>query len=140
MIDSIDYGVIRLSIVPVRQQSSDVSEMISQLLFGEHYQVEEVSENGKWLRVINTFDQYEGWIDRKQHTSISREFYDQISNSDYWISTDQISELSFQGQRNMISFGSILPPLSSPLFGQEEQISFNGKKRSLFTPNCLEEL
>lgn len=133
MIDSIDYGVIRLSVVPLRQEPSDASEMISQLLFGEHYQVEEVSENGKWVRVINSFDQYEGWIDLKQHTSISQEFYDQISNSDYRISTDKISELSFQGQQHTISFGSILPLLSNPLFNQEEQINFSGKAKPIYT-------
>ena len=133
MIDSIDYGVIRLSVVPIRKEPSDASEMISQLLFGEHYKVEEVSENEKWVRVVNAFDQYEGWIDRKQHTSISREFYDQISNSDYRISTDHIAGLSFQGQHHMVSFGSILPLLSNPLFSQEEQIKFNGKAKPIYT-------
>ena len=127
------YGVIRLSVVPVRASASDASEMISQLLFGEHYQVLEFSENKKWLKVVNQYDGYTGWIDQKQHTSISREFYDQITNSDYRISIDVLSELTFQGQMHRVSFGSILPLLSNPLFSQEEQIGFNGQAKPIYT-------
>ena len=39
-----------LSVVPVRRDAADSSEMISQLLFGEHYQVLEKSDDAKWCR------------------------------------------------------------------------------------------
>ena len=35
----LDYGVCRLSVVPVRADGSDKSEMVTQLLFGDHYEV-----------------------------------------------------------------------------------------------------
>ena len=32
-----DYGVCRLSVVPVRAGAADQSEQVTQLLFGDHY-------------------------------------------------------------------------------------------------------
>lgn len=133
MIDNQGFGVVRLSVIPLRGVASDAAEMVSQLLFGEHYRVLELSEDGKWLRVENAFDAYEGWIDKKQHHEISREFFDQISNSDYRISTDAVAELNFQGQRHMVGFGAILPLLSNPLFSNEENIKFLGKAKPVYT-------
>lgn len=132
MIDSLGFGVIRLSVVPLRSTPSDAAEMISQLLFGEHYRVLEISDNHKWMKISNAFDNYQGWIDRKQHHEISREFFDQISNSDYRISTQPVSELNFEGQGHLVSFGSILPLLSNPLFSSEEKIKFSGKAKSIY--------
>lgn len=57
-------GKCPLSIVPLRLEPSDRSEMVSQLLFGESYQV--VDELKGWLHVKVLHDGYEGWIDKKQ--------------------------------------------------------------------------
>jgi len=62
-------GVILLSTVPVRKDPSDRSEMINQLLFGEKYQL--INEEEKWLKIKSIHDNYEGWIDRKQHSPVS---------------------------------------------------------------------
>ena len=70
-----DYGICRLSVVPIRALGEDAAELISQLLFGEHYRVLESSEDGKWIYIQNAFDDYEGWIDFKQHHSISFEYF-----------------------------------------------------------------
>ena len=56
-------GVANLSVIPMRAEPSEKSEMVSQLLFGDAYSVMEEADN--WLK-INTFDcSYEGWIDAK---------------------------------------------------------------------------
>ena len=78
-----EKGICRLSIVPVRKDPADQSEMVTQLLFGEHYIVHEKSENKKWYRITIHYDGYSGWIDHRQHTSITEAYYDQISHSDY---------------------------------------------------------
>jgi cell wall-associated NlpC family hydrolase len=62
-------GCIAIPLVPGRREPSDKSEMITQLLFGEVYQV--LEEQKKWILIRNDADQYECWIDRKQHTPIS---------------------------------------------------------------------
>ena len=67
------YGICPLSMVPVRLDASDASEMISQLLFGEVFTLLEV--NGNWTKIQCALDGYEGWISSKQLKTIgAREF------------------------------------------------------------------
>lgn len=53
-----------VSIAPLRKEPSDRSEMVSQLLFGEEFNIIETQE--KWVKIVSTIDSYEGWMDRKQ--------------------------------------------------------------------------
>ncbi|WP_079703776.1 C40 family peptidase [Daejeonella lutea] len=62
------FGVCNLSLVPVRTEPSDRSEMSSQLLFGDHFTILETTD--KWLHILIAHDDYEGWIDRKQFEEI----------------------------------------------------------------------
>jgi hypothetical protein len=48
--------------VPLRSSPSHKSEMLSQVLFGEKYNI--VDQAGHWLKVRTTFDNYQGWIDQ----------------------------------------------------------------------------
>ena len=64
-----EIGCIALPLVPGRREPSDKSEMVTQLLFGEVYEV--LEEQKKWVLIRNQGDQYECWIDRKQHMPIS---------------------------------------------------------------------
>ncbi|MEZ4857732.1 MAG: C40 family peptidase [Flavobacteriaceae bacterium] len=68
------YGICPLSIVPLRFETSDKSEMVSQVLYGELFKVLEVQK--KWSKIRLEFDQYEGWIDNKQYCLISKEDFD----------------------------------------------------------------
>jgi gamma-D-glutamyl-L-lysine dipeptidyl-peptidase len=56
-------GVTLQALIPIRREPSESSEMVSQLLFGEKYQV--LEDRGKWLQVLTEFDYYTGWIDSK---------------------------------------------------------------------------
>lgn len=47
--------------VPLRSGPSHKSEMLSQVLFGEKYDI--VDKAGKWIKVETIFDKYQGWID-----------------------------------------------------------------------------
>lgn len=125
------HGVVRLSIVPVREEPSDASEMISQLLFGEHYTVLEVSENDAWIKVENAFDSYQGWIDVKQHHPISPEYFEQIEGSEYKICTELTSKILFNHQVSYITCGAILPLLNNPIFKEEGNVVFNGNAKSV---------
>ena len=126
-----EKGVCRLSIVPVRLHASDTSEMVTQLLFGEHYTIIDVAENGKWININIHFDGYTGWIDAGQHYGISDEYFDQINTSDYKICTDISSSILFKKRNIEILMGSILPLSNSELFKIEEQLAFNGESKSL---------
>lgn len=129
--EPIAYGISRLSLVPLRANPSDASEMISQLLFGEHYAVFEKSADQKWLKIQMAYDGYEGWVDAKQHSEISDQYYSQISNSEYKICTDFTSQILFGRNVIHITMGAVLPILNNPLFSDQEKLAFNGEAKSL---------
>lgn len=124
-------GIARLSIIPVRSEASDKSELVTQLLFGDHYTITGVSENNKWVRIQIYFDQYEGWIDVIQHHQISDDYFNQINNSDYKICTEIVSTILFNKHQTNIVMGSILPIATNEIFKVEEQLAFNGEAKSL---------
>ena len=60
-----NYGISNLSIVPMRNEAADQSEMVNQVIFGEHFKVLEIRK--KWSKVRLAHDSYEGWICNKQN-------------------------------------------------------------------------
>ncbi|HUH45554.1 MAG TPA: C40 family peptidase [Arenibacter sp.] len=74
------YGICHLSTVPVRSIPDDTGEMISQILYGEHFKV--LEQRKKWSKVRIAFDRYEGWVSNQQFLSISEEAYTEIDLSE----------------------------------------------------------
>jgi hypothetical protein len=68
MMSSEKLGICRLSVIPGRKDASDASEMITQLIYGEQYEV--VEEQEKWLFIRSLEDGYECYIDKKQHHAL----------------------------------------------------------------------
>lgn len=75
-----NFGIVTLSIVPVRAEPSDTSEMVTQLLFGELVAVEQFRDG--WAAIRNVYDNYEGWVDSKQITSIDEEEFNRLAKTD----------------------------------------------------------
>ena len=67
------YGICHLSIVPLRFESSDKSELVSQLLYGDHFKI--IEKRKHWSKIRLAFDSYEGWIDNKQYQEIDENQY-----------------------------------------------------------------
>jgi hypothetical protein len=59
-----EYGICNLAVIPLRAEPSDKSEQVSQILFGEAFEIVEWTD--RWARVITEYDNYEGWIGRLQ--------------------------------------------------------------------------
>jgi len=74
-----DFGVVTLSMVPVRSQPSDKAEMVTQLLFGEFVVINRKYE--QWLEIRIIYDNYEGWVDSKQVGKISETEFNNLKNS-----------------------------------------------------------
>lgn len=83
-----DYGICNLSVVPLRAEASDVSEMVSQLLYGEHFKILETRK--KWSRIRVSFDKYEGWIDNKQYVNIAEEDFSDFQKKENRLSSDLV--------------------------------------------------
>jgi len=126
-----DFGVCRLSVIPVRAEASERSEQVTQLLFGEHYEVFDQSSDKKWLKVRLYFDQYEGWIDEKQHHAISKEYFEYLNRAEFKITTDITASMLYNKSPQLILMGSMIPISSSELFKMEEQFAFNGEAKNL---------
>jgi hypothetical protein len=131
MISTGEKGICRLSIVPVRAAASDSSEVVTQLLFGDHYAITEVSADGKWCKIEIYFDGYEGWIDIKQFHFITDEYFEQINNSDYKICTDLMASILYQKNLLNVVMGAIIPISTNEIFKIEEHLGFNGEAKSL---------
>lgn len=76
------YGICNLSIVPCRKEPSDTSEMVTQLLFGDHFKVLETQ--GLWCKIIIAYDNYECWVDKKQILTIEQHTYDILDTSEIY--------------------------------------------------------
>ena len=121
------YGICRLSIVPVRAEGKESSEMVTQLLFGDHYTLLETDTKGDWLRIRIHFDEYEGWINRKQHQGISEAYFEELSSQDYKVCGEICGRRQLRGEHLNIVFGSLLPLTGNELFDLSEQLNFEGK-------------
>ncbi|MFZ6001045.1 MAG: NlpC/P60 family protein [Bacteroidota bacterium] len=131
MTSPVDFGVCRLAIVPVRKDQNHRSEQVTQLLFGDHYEVDEWSADKKWAHIRVYADQYPGWIDARQHHAISKEYFDQINVANFKITTDTTSTILYRKNPLSIVMGSVVPISGSELFKMEEQFAFNGETKSL---------
>lgn len=75
------HAICQVSVAPVRAESSDRSEMVTQCLFGE--KVEVLKVQGNWIQIKADFDGYEGWCDHKQFVEVSIEEYESLSDGIY---------------------------------------------------------
>tara|TARA_B100001142_G_scaffold71782_1_gene72516 strand:+ start:1199 stop:1963 length:765 start_codon:yes stop_codon:yes gene_type:complete len=118
------YGISTLSIVPMRNEAADQSEMVNQILFGEHFKILETRK--KWSKIRLAHDSYEGWICKKQYVEISKEDYIQLDKDISTITTD-ILDIITKDQHQPIVIGSILPFYKSGhAIINNEMYKFNG--------------
>ena len=101
-----NYGISGLSLIPVRKEPSEKSEMVTQVLFGEHFEIRE--EMVGWSLVKLAWDGYEGWIDSKMITSVSNP--KKLKKRPSAITGDIISLIPVNNEQNlMLVAGSTLP-------------------------------
>ncbi|SHM36133.1 C40 family peptidase [Flavobacterium chilense] len=86
------FGICNLAIVPVRSEPSDRSEIVTQLLFGEHIEI--LERQNQWARIKIQYDDYEGWVDSKQYQVISEEHYNQLSKEAIILNADLIDYIT----------------------------------------------
>ncbi|APY00209.1 C40 family peptidase [Lacinutrix venerupis] len=105
------YGICNLSIVPLRIEASDTSELVSQVLYGDLFKIIEMRKS--WCKIRLAFDKYEGWIDTKQFFEITKEDYDTLIVETPKLSSDLIEFVEDSNkQLYTIPLGSQLNGLS----------------------------
>lgn len=92
------FGICNLAIIPLRFEPSDRSEIVSQVLFGEHFEI--LEQLKQWTRIRMQYDDYEGWIDSKQLQLISESSFNQLSKDAIILNTDLIEYIT--GPNNLL--------------------------------------
>lgn len=116
------YGVSLISVIPCRSEPSDRAEQVTQLLFGEHYKV--LEERAKWVRIRCSFDNYEAWLDRKQHSEITEREYKSLEKARHCnVALELVSPLKCEGRESMIPvvMGSTFPQTKDGAFSLAEK-------------------
>ena len=80
------FGIAHLSQIAMRGEAAHRSEMVSQLLFGEAYEVLEVENN--WIKIRTADCNYDGWIDKKLWNPISEELMCDYCNTEKYFVKD----------------------------------------------------
>jgi len=104
-----EYGICMQALVPVRFQPGDKQEMTNQLLLGDQVFIK--GQVKEWVLVQTVDDEYEGWVDRKQVSMISKEEFNELLNADDYYSLELASRVSSEdGQKKlMFTLGARLP-------------------------------
>lgn len=84
-----DYGICDLAVMPVRKEPSHTSEMVSQLLFNELYEV--LDEKSGWYLVKTEEDGYEGWIQDIQHRALDEEGFNELKMRPRYVTTQPVT-------------------------------------------------
>jgi cell wall-associated NlpC family hydrolase len=123
-------GISSLSIIPVRKEPSDRSEMVTQILFGETFSI--TGSEGSWSSVVLDYDQYQGWIDSKQATILSEENAAKLAESPLTVSLDLIQLVLKEKEMIPVVLGSSLPfYYGKKFFINEVSYGFDGNVKSI---------
>ena len=120
------FGICNLAIIPLRAEPSDRSEIVSQVLFGEHFEIIETRK--QWSKIKLHFDNYEGWVDSKQYQIITDSDFKNLSKESIVLNSDLIEYIT--GKNNLlipIPLGASLSFLNHPEINLEE-FDFEGSK------------
>ena len=72
------FGICQFTTIPVRKEGKHSAEMVSELLFGEMYEV--LEKKGEWLHICVLYDGYLGWIVELQHTHLHEDAKNQLQD------------------------------------------------------------
>jgi cell wall-associated NlpC family hydrolase len=122
------FGICNLAMIPLRFEPSDKSEIVSQVLFGEHFEILETVK--QWSRIKMHYDNYEGWIDSKQIQSISESNFNQLSVDIIVLNSDLVEYISTpDNQLIPIPLGSSLSFINNSEINSRN-FDFEGTKTS----------
>lgn len=119
------YGICEYSLIPVRIEPGNKSEMVTQLLFGHTFII--IEEQAEWYQIRITDDNYEGWIDRKLANLISEQEFKHLTSNPHQIATDLVQVIT------NLTTNSMFPILlGSNIYSETEKSFFFNKQEYAF--------
>jgi hypothetical protein len=128
------FGICLLSVIPVRANPLHISEMTSQLIFGDTFEI--LEKQDPWVKIKNDFDGYEGWLVEKQIAYTDDLFIFKLKKESQFL-TSEASTMILKGTLKeplYLPAGSVLP------FFEEGKFSINNDfyqvtSSNVFIPN-----
>lgn len=129
-----NYGLCTSEVVPVRAKTSDHSEQVTQLLFGDAFKILKTSENKQWVFIENSSDHYQGWIRRKESTTVSQTYFEAYEKQEHPVSANIKGYIFFKKQKVTVPIGSTLPFYADGFIKiGEEKVRFEGEAKNINT-------
>lgn len=102
------YAVNRLPMIPIRENPSERSEMISQLLYGEAFEI--LDNQNSWSLIRCLFDDYTGWASLNQQMEYLDLFDDIPPPSSHFVVKPCTKAHTKKGAHMQLTFGAELRP------------------------------
>jgi len=110
-------GICNLPLIPLRSEPSDCSEMTTQMLFGELFEVLEEFESWSKIRILS--ESYIGWCTTKMLQILPFSLFDSLKNSQPVFTNQLLSKCVMQKGHN----SQLLLPAGSRLYLYDAQQS-----------------
>lgn len=123
------FGICRQTMLPVYRQPTFDSALVTQLLFGECYQINGLTSNRQWFRIFHEDTGTGGWVWAQLIKEITGEEYQNFLNQDYQIVTSPIAAIDYLGTQLYLLPGSRLHFSELELFNWQDHIGFTGTSR-----------
>ncbi len=118
------YAVCCVPVSPIKKEPFHNAEMISQQLFGEQCTVLEMIPG--WIKIRCKYDNYEGWSQSGHLVEIDE---DQFANTNKKLASGWINEVSYNGEKMFVPFGSSLATFKKDdAVWNSNLINYKGKK------------
>lgn len=118
------FGICLNSVLPMRSEAREQSEMVNQILFGEHFEI--LEKQDKFYCVKNIRDGYIGWVDKKMVSSISKDLADELTDEDLPVTNKPIASCFIESRNeNIILTGASSLPLYNP---EKESFTIGGTR------------
>jgi len=102
-----NYAVCLLAYIPIRKETDSRSEMLSQVIFGEYYEI--LKSNGNWHYIRMIHDGYEGWISSNSLIYIDKKEIEAYQRSDKYYSNQIFTMVNYKEEIYFPGIGSPLP-------------------------------
>lgn len=103
------FGICNLSLVAIRKSPDHCSEIVTQLIFGETFEI--IEKENTWVNIKTHYDDYSGWIHHLQFLALDEFEFDEYKSKPKVLVSDSnsmLTDISSKKQVHLI-LGSCIP-------------------------------